>query len=78
MKKYIDETKPFFQTKGFPYTTIVAVVSLGAIWIEFLFENEHRFGSILCLAILSVLAMYTAIKEKQRRRLETKAPGRTA
>ncbi|OPX03260.1 amino acid permease [Geobacillus sp. LEMMJ02] len=61
------DTNPFFRVKGFPYTTLIAVVSLGAIWVSFLFQHDHRIGSVLCLVILAVLAMYGAVKEKQRR-----------
>ncbi|MGG3210127.1 amino acid permease [Geobacillus stearothermophilus] len=70
------KTKPFFRTKGFPYTTMAAVGSLGAIWLGFLLQREHRIGSLLCVAVLVLLFIYSTVKEKQHQ--ATKAPGRTA
>ncbi|UPT59404.1 amino acid permease [Geobacillus thermoleovorans] len=70
------KTKPFFRTKGFPYTTMAAVGALGAIWLGFLLQGEHRIGSLLCVVVLVLLSIYSAVKEKQHQ--ATKAPGRTA
>lgn len=70
------KTKPFFRTKGFPYTTMAAVGALGAIWLGFLLQREHRIGSLLCVAVLVLLFIYSTVKEKQHQ--ATKAPGRTA
>ncbi|OAT73715.1 amino acid permease [Parageobacillus thermoglucosidasius] len=62
--------QPFFQVKWFPYTTILAIVSLSTIFISFIFNKNNIIGSAVCLAIVFLLAAFSFIlgnkREKKR------------
>ncbi|BDG32523.1 amino acid permease [Parageobacillus thermoglucosidasius] len=51
--------QPFFQVKWFPYTTILAVISLATIFISFIFNKDNIIGSTVCLAIVFLLAAFS-------------------
>jgi AAT family amino acid transporter len=59
--------KPFFQMRGFPYTTLIAVVSLSVIFIFFMFNKDNVIGTVVCLTILfilTILAFFTKDQSK--------------
>lgn len=58
--------KPFFQVKWFPYTTIVAIVSLSTIFISFLFNKDNIIGSTVCLVIVFLLAAFSFVNRNGR------------
>jgi AAT family amino acid transporter len=49
------KVKPHFQVMWFPYTTILAIVSLSIIFIGFLLSPSNLIGSSVCLVIVGVL-----------------------
>ncbi|MBI0576675.1 amino acid permease [Neobacillus cucumis] len=49
------KNKPFFRVKGFPFTTIFAIVSLSVIFIGFLLNSNNLIGSTVCLVIMAIL-----------------------
>jgi amino acid transporter, AAT family len=57
--------KPFFQVRGFPYTTILAVVSLSIIFIYFMFNKNNIIGSSVCLVILVILTVLAFLSKDQ-------------
>jgi amino acid transporter, AAT family len=58
------KVKPYFQVKWFPYTTILAVVSLSMIFISFIFNKNNIIGSSVCLVILVLLTAFSFINKK--------------
>jgi amino acid transporter, AAT family len=58
--------KPFFQVKWFPYTTILAIVSLLIIFISFIFNKNNIIGSTVCLVILVLLTAFSFINKNER------------
>jgi amino acid transporter, AAT family len=58
------KVKPYFQVKWFPYTTILAVVSLSMIFISFIFNKNNIIGSTVCLVILVLLTAFSFINKK--------------
>jgi AAT family amino acid transporter len=57
--------KPFFQVRGFPYTTLLAVVSLSIIFIFFMFNKDNIIGTVVCLVILAVLISIAFLSKNQ-------------
>ncbi|MDR7000502.1 amino acid permease [Neobacillus niacini] len=49
------KNKPFFRVKGFPFTTIFAILSLSVIFIGFLLNSNNLIGSTVCLVIMGIL-----------------------
>ena len=58
--------KPFFQVKWFPYTTILAIVSLLIIFISFIFNKNNIIGSTVCLVILLLLTTFSFMNKNRR------------
>jgi amino acid transporter, AAT family len=58
--------KPFFQVKWFPYTTILAIVSLLIIFISFIFNKNNIIGSTVCLVILVLLTTFSFMNKNRR------------
>ncbi|MGG3560312.1 amino acid permease [Neobacillus rhizosphaerae] len=56
--------KPHFQVKGFPYTTIFAIVSLSVIFIGFLTSPSNLIGSSVALATVGVLIVLSLLVRK--------------
>jgi amino acid transporter, AAT family len=46
---------PFFQMKGFPYTTILGVAALLIIFVSFLFNKDNTIGTTVTLGIVAIL-----------------------
>ncbi|RFU69465.1 amino acid permease [Peribacillus saganii] len=59
--------KPSFEVKWFPFTTIIAVVSLSIIFISFLFRTDNLIGTLVCLAILLLLTVLSFSKQVNSR-----------
>jgi AAT family amino acid transporter len=58
--------RPAFQLKGYPYTNIVAMVSLTVIVVAFLFNKSNMIGSIVCVVIVVVLIMLSFIVKRKK------------
>jgi amino acid transporter, AAT family len=56
--------KPHFQVKGFPYTTIFAIVSLSVIFIGFLTSPSNLIGSSVALVTVGVLVVLSFLVRK--------------
>ena len=57
--------KPHFQVKGFPYTTIFAIVSLSVIFIGFLTSPSNLIGSSVALVTVGVLIVLSLLVRKK-------------
>ncbi|WP_442598576.1 amino acid permease [Neobacillus sp. D3-1R] len=57
--------KPVFQLKWFPYTTIIAILSLGLIFLAFLFNKNNVIGTIVCLVVVTVLTGLSFVFKKK-------------
>ncbi|WP_027409682.1 amino acid permease [Anoxybacteroides tepidamans] len=55
---------PLFYVKWFPYTTILAVVSLLTIFVSFLFNKNNIIGSVVCFAAVILLAIFSFVAKK--------------
>ncbi|MEO2078504.1 MAG: amino acid permease [Bacillus sp. (in: firmicutes)] len=53
--------RPHFQVKGFPYTTIFAIISLSVIFIGFLTSPSNLIGSSVALATVGVLVILSLL-----------------
>lgn len=58
-------SKPVFQVKWYPYTTIFGIISLSLIFLSFIFNRQNIIGTIVCLILLAVLILFSFI-EKQK------------
>lgn len=56
--------RPHFQVKGFPYTTIFAIISLSVIFIGFLTSPSNLIGSSVALATVGVLVILSLLVRK--------------
>ncbi|MED3564144.1 amino acid permease [Bacillus xiapuensis] len=59
------KSKPFFRVKGFPLTTIFAIVALSIIFIGFLLNSNNLIGSTVCLVIVVVLIVLSFTVRKK-------------
>ncbi|OIK12817.1 GABA permease (4-amino butyrate transport carrier) [Bacillus sp. MUM 116] len=59
------KSKPFFRVKGFPLTTIFAIVALSVIFIGFLLNSNNLIGSTVCLVIVVVLIVLSFTTRKK-------------
>ncbi|MFX3616537.1 MAG: amino acid permease [Sporolactobacillus sp.] len=58
---------PFFRMLGFPYLTILGLVSLFAIFVSFILNPANRTGSIACLVIMLLLIVVSfSIKDSKK------------
>jgi AAT family amino acid transporter len=64
---------PGFQLKGFPYTNLVAIVSLTVIVVSFMFNKNNLIGSIVCLIIVGVIVILSFAVKKSENNLMEKA-----
>lgn len=55
------KARPHFQVKGFPYTTIFAIISLSVIFIGFLTSPSNLIGSSVALATVGVLVVLSLL-----------------
>ncbi|MCO7127220.1 amino acid permease [Sporolactobacillus shoreicorticis] len=55
---------PFFKMAGFPYMTIVGLVSLTLIFITFVINAANRVGTLTCLAIMVILITISFLVKK--------------
>ncbi|MBE3570010.1 MAG: amino acid permease [Bacillales bacterium] len=58
--------KPVFQVKGYPYTTIFAVICLSFIFLAFIFNKQNIIGTIVCLVIVAVLILLSFTTKQKR------------
>lgn len=58
------KNQPAFQVKWFPFTTILAIVSLTLIFIGFMVNPNNLIGSSVCLITLCILGILSFIKIK--------------
>ena len=59
------KSKPAFQVKWHPFTTIFAIVSLSLIFIGFLLSPNNLIGSSVCLVTLGILTILSFIFSKR-------------
>ena len=57
-------TKPSFQVKWFPFTTILGALALSIIFISFLFNPNNVIGTTVCLTVLISLIILSFIVKK--------------
>lgn len=54
--------KPAFKVWGYPYVTGFVVVCLSVIALLFVFDSQSRFSIGICLAVLTLLTLWSFIK----------------
>jgi AAT family amino acid transporter len=59
------KNRPAFQLKGYPYTNILAMVSLTIIVVSFMFNKNNIIGSIVCLIIVGFLILLSFTVKKR-------------
>lgn len=59
------KTKPTFQVKWYPFTTIFAILSLSLIFIGFLLSPNNLIGSSVCLVTMGILILLSFIFSKR-------------
>ncbi|WP_428911068.1 amino acid permease [Niallia sp. Krafla_26] len=57
-------TKPKFQVKWFPFTTVIGALALSIIFISFLFNPNNVIGTTVCLIVLVTLIVLSFIVKK--------------
>jgi amino acid transporter, AAT family len=65
LRKGYKET-PFFQVKGFPYTTILAIAALFIIFVSFLFNKDNIIGTSVSIGIIAILIILSYIIKKPK------------
>ncbi|WP_018665351.1 amino acid permease [Heyndrickxia acidiproducens] len=58
--------RPAFRVKGYPLTTLIAILALSGIFLSFVFGGGNRVGTTVCLIILAVL-MVLSFQAKHKR-----------
>lgn len=58
------EVKPSFAVKWFPFTTIIAIVALSAIFIGFMLNPNNLIGTTTCLATIGILILLSFLVRK--------------
>jgi AAT family amino acid transporter len=66
------EKLPFFKMAGFPYMTIVGLVSLSLIFVTFVFNSANRVGTLTCLAIMLILIVVSFLVKNEAKPQESK------
>lgn len=59
--------KPSFKVKWFPYTTIFAILSLGIIFIGFLFNSNNLIGTCVSILTIVLLIILSFINKKPKK-----------
>jgi AAT family amino acid transporter len=62
----IYKNRPGFQLKGYPYTNILAIVSLTVIVVSFMFNKDNLIGSIVCLVTVGLLILLSFIVNRKK------------
>lgn len=62
----IYKNRPGFQLKGYPYTNILAMVSLTVIVVAFMFNKDNLIGSIVCLVTVGMLIIFSFIVNRNK------------
>ncbi|MDP4104906.1 MAG: GABA permease (4-amino butyrate transport carrier), partial [Bacillota bacterium] len=62
----IYKNRPGFQLKGYPYTNILAMVSLTVIVVAFMFNKDNLIGSIVCLVTVGMLIIFSFIVKRNK------------
>ena len=57
--------QPGFRVKGFPYTTILAIVSLLIIFLSFLFNSQNSIGSIVSILAVVIISVFSFFGKKR-------------
>jgi AAT family amino acid transporter len=57
----IYKNRPGFQLKGYPYTNILAMLSLSVIVVAFMFNKDNLIGSVVCLVTVGFLITFSFI-----------------
>ncbi|WP_066063362.1 amino acid permease [Neobacillus soli] len=73
LRPYYKE-KPAFQVKGFPYTTILAIVSLSMIFIGFLLSPSNLIGSAVSLVIVGALIILSFVVRTNKEKTSAAEP----
>jgi AAT family amino acid transporter len=60
------KNRPDFQLRGYPYTNILAMVSLTVIVVAFMFNKSNIIGSIVCLVIVGILILLSFAVKKRK------------
>ncbi|WP_285769507.1 amino acid permease [Peribacillus sp. SI8-4] len=55
-----------FRVIWHPYTTMVAIIALSAIFLAFIFNGDNIIGSIICLVTLSVLILLSFMLKQKK------------
>ena len=56
--------QPSFKVKWFPYSTVFALIALGVIFIEFIFNRNNIIGTSVSLITIGVLILFSYITRK--------------
>ncbi|MFT8310129.1 MAG: amino acid permease [Sporolactobacillus sp.] len=62
---------PFFKMAGFPYMTIVGLVSLSLIFVTFVLNAANRVGTLTCLAIMVILIVVSFLVKNEAKSHES-------
>ncbi|MDU5948663.1 MAG: amino acid permease, partial [Paenibacillus macerans] len=53
---------PGFKVWGYPYITILTIICLSVIALMFLFDAQNRISISVCLAVLTLLIVWSAVR----------------
>lgn len=59
--------KPSFQVKWYPFTTIIAIVSLTLIFFGFMFSKNNLIGTSVCLVTVGILCILSFFKNEKEK-----------
>ncbi|XJZ26538.1 amino acid permease [Bacillota bacterium Lsc_1132] len=57
--------QPGFRLKGFPFTTILAIVSLLTIFVSFLFNSQNGIGSVVSILTVFIITVLSFVGKKR-------------
>lgn len=58
--------EPTFKVWGFPYITLLTLISLSVIAISFLFDTQNRVSIFTCLAVLLMLTIWSFVRFRKK------------
>lgn len=56
---------PFFKIAGFPYVTLIGLISLSLIFISFVLNRANLIGTLTCLVIMAFLVIVSFLVHPQ-------------
>lgn len=68
------ERLPFFKMAGFPYMTIVGMVSLSAIFLSFVLNGANRVGTVTCFIIMGFLIVVSFLVKSGSEQTKSERP----